>query len=299
MTSSWYDLMVAEEETQMDQRVLMTESEWKEEAKRIVRSWTGDLRTCINYLDDMDARRTAVASGSTAQPAVPLTEDELNWRVWKDMMAEPWKYGADIGEWMELDAKVRAGPKRWRADAVWWEIVREIEEEESSAAAKIQAAWRGHQSRYATAPRFNCSRCLAHEVCWVACEDREHWLCEPCAKEWAVALRVLGEELEYEEELAEYEARVQEDMDQDLSDEVCADCGDDIVQYAATVGGEWFCAACIHDWTECQREGCGRPMRTEGRCWNHCSECGDDLAGLGQTNGFCSSDCRTAYLRDS
>jgi hypothetical protein len=277
MTSSWYDLMVAEEETQMDQRVRMTESEWKEEAKRIVRSWTGDLRTCINYLDDMDARRTAMTSGSTAQPAVPLTEDELTWRVWKDMVAEPWKYGSDIGEWMEVDASVRAGPKRWRADAVWWEVVREIEEQESAAAATIQAAWRGHQSRYATAPRFNCSRCLAHEVCWVACEDREHWLCEPCAKEWAVALRVLGEELEAEDE------------------EICADCGDDIVQYAAKVGGEWFCAACIHDWTECPR--CTRAMRDGGRCENHCSECGDELTGLGPTNGFCTKDCEIAYLR--
>jgi hypothetical protein len=111
--------------------------------------------------------------------------------------------------------------------------------------------------------------------------------------------QALGEQLELEaelEELAAYEARLQEDREQGLEDEVCADCGEDIVQYAAKVGTDWLCAACIHDWTECDR--CTHAMRLGDRCDNHCRECGEALTGLGQTNDFCSGDCQYAFNRD-
>ena len=81
-----------------------------------------------------------------------------------------------------------------------------------------------------------------------------------------------------------------------LEEEVCADCGEDILMYAAKIGGEWFCSGCIHDWEECDR--CTRPFLLGTRCDNHCRECGDDLTGFGPTNGFCSGDCHYSYMRD-
>jgi hypothetical protein len=272
--ASWYDLMVDEEEHKTDAYVRMTESEWKTEAQRIIRSWTGDLRACINHLDDMDARRKAEAPETTAQPVAPLTEDERTWRVWKDMVEEPWKYGSDIGEWLEIDQTVRTGPKRWRAAAVWWEAVRELEQQESTAAAKIQALWRGHIAREVVAPRFNCARCLAHAPCpteWDAAE----WICSACSTEWSTLLKVNGFELETEE--------------------TCGDCGDEMVYTGAQIGDLTLCPACVHDWTTCTR--CDGAIRYGTRCDNHCIGCDDTLSDT-CLSAFCSSDCRTDYLRD-
>lgn len=266
--ASWYDIIVAEEEQKTDRCVRMTASEWKEEQKRIIRSWTGDLRHCINHLDEMDARRAAAAHVPTAQPVVPLTEDELNWRVWKDMVEEPWKYGSDIGEWIELDEEVRRGPKRWRADAVWWEKVREIQEQEAAAATKIQALWRGHNLRFVMGPRFTCSHCLKHGVCPTEGVDGLTWFCAECTGE------IWGEH-------------------ETGDDEVCDDCGDEMAMYGAKVGELSLCPECIHDWTTCTR--CDNAVRYGDRCWRHCIECGDDA----QEDCFCSGDCRTAFLKDS
>jgi len=99
--------------------------------------------------------------------------DELTFRVWKDMAEEPYKYGDDITEWLDLDDEVMRGPKRWRAGAFWqtkedeytakeWQRVlgllakaanqQQIWREEAiarqnAAAARIQAAWRAYVVR--------------------------------------------------------------------------------------------------------------------------------------------------------
>jgi hypothetical protein len=296
-TKPWGDMLYEDEQHRKQAILRMPQPEWLACVNAYFNTLRGNGRALISALTWFTRMETERAAFAVPQPAPVADEATRDWRVWQDMVEEPEKYGCDIGEWLELDEELRRGPKRWRVDSYWYDIVRLYEAEEQTAAAtKLQALWRGHQTRYELAPRFNCARCLTHEVCWVAWEDREHWLCKDCACEWSAALRELGEQLEYEEELAEYEARVQEDIEQGLEDEVCADCGDEIVQYAATVGGEWFCAACIHDWSECDR--CTRPVRLNDRCDNHCRECGDELTGLGQTNGFCCGDCHYSYMRD-
>jgi hypothetical protein len=297
-TKPWGDMLYEDEQHRKQALLRMPEPEWLACVNAYFTRLRGNGRALVSALSwftRMEAERAAVQA---PEPVPEMDEVTRNWRVWQDMVEEPEKYGSDIGDWVALDEEVRRGPKRWRVDAYWYDIVRAMEaEEQANAATKIQALWRGHQTRYELAPRFTCARCLTHTVCWVAWEDREHWLCEPCACEWSAALRELGEQLEVEEELAAYEARVQEDREQGLEDEVCAECGDDIVQYAAKVGGEWFCAACIHNWTECDR--CSRAVGLGDRCDNHCKECGDSLTGLGVTNDFCSGDCHYSYMRDT
>ena len=236
------------------------------------------------------------AFNSPPAPAPEMDEETRNWRVWQDMVEEPWKYGSDIGEWLEIDESLRRGPKRWRVDAYWNAKVREMEAEEQEAAAtKIQALWRGHNLRYVMGPRFNCACCLKRELCWVPWYNRMRWLCETCAREWAVSLRVLAEEEEREAELEELRRECDaENLDEE---DVCEDCGEETVMYGTTVGHLHLCPDCVHDWTECSR--CDHAMRVGGRCDNHCVECGDELTGLGQTNGFCSGDCAYAYRKDS
>ena len=264
--SSWYDLMVGEEERKTDAYVRMTASEWTKAAREIIRTWTGDLRNCIDYLDDIDAKRAAPARAPQPAPA-PLSEDERAWRVWMDMVEEPEKYGSDIGEWLAVDEEVRRGPKRWRVDAYWNGKVRELEEQEAAAATKIQALWRGYQTRYEIEPQVTCRQCL------VRAPLSSDGMCSAC---------VAGLKSKLLEASAE-------------PDTVCDDCGDEVFVYTAQVGGLTLCPECVHGWTTCTR--CDAAMREGGRCLNHCLGCGDALSRAGLST-FCSGDCRTDYLRD-
>jgi hypothetical protein len=296
-TKPWGDMLYEDEQNRKLALLRMPQPEWLACVNAYFNRLRGNgaaLISALAWFQQMEAER--VAFQAPPAPAPEMDEATRNWRVWQDMVEEPWKYGSDIGEWLEIDESLRRGPKRWRVDAYWNAKVREMEAEEQEAAAtKIQAAWRGHNLRYVLGPRFNCACCLKRELCWTPWEDRMHWLCGECSREWAVSLRVLAEEEEREAELEEL--RRQCDAENLGEEEICADCGEEIVMYAAKVGPDWFCAACIHDWTECPR--CDRAMRLGGRCDNHCLECGDELTGLGQTNGFCSGDCHYAWERGS
>ncbi len=133
--------------------------------------------------------------------------DELDFRVWKDMVENPCMYGDDITEWLALDEKVRTGPKRWRVAAFWqkkqeeqdakdWahllgllakaakEQQRMYEEaiaaeiaHDNAMATRIQALWRGYSTRVKQVWR-DCAKCLAHGIC-VETIGEEH-VCRCC-----------------------------------------------------------------------------------------------------------------------
>ena len=301
----WGDMLYEEQQNRKTAILRMPEPEWLACVNAYFTTLKGNgsaLISALAWANEMSGRRAEFQSPKPATMGQPMPDEERNWRVWKDMVEEPEKYGSDIGEWTALDEEVRRGPKRWRVAAHWYGKVREFEESEySPAATKIQSVWRGHVARSLLAHRFTCARCLAHGVCIHPWTEPDSYICTACDTEWTTMLKVLGHELEQEDEeyhawLEDYEAREAEDRAQGLEEEVCADCGEDIVMYAAKVGGEWFCAECIHDWSECDR--CTRAIRLGTRCDNHCRECGDDLTGLGPTNGFCSGDCHYSYMRD-
>lgn len=148
------------------------------------------------WIERMQTERSEYAA-MQAHPRIPVDmpdSDEVDFRVWKDMIENPCQYGDDIVEWLELDEAVCAGPKRWRAGAFWQR--REDEEnarqwarvlgllakaalqeqqwrEEALAAAfahqnvlatRIQAAWRGHAERTRQTWR-DCALCLKHGTC--------------------------------------------------------------------------------------------------------------------------------------
>ncbi len=179
----------------------------------------GQVVNVLARILEMDARRVA-ASKPQAPPAepTPLTPDELEWAVWQDMVEEPWKYGDDILEWLQVDEAVRSGPLANRPEAYWvavqaeldrpaeaeynpWrkvyaKIAREaartgekwwrrsdiqrIARRYHAAIRTVQAAIRGHQARMAATHR-DCCMCLAHRVSPIRTDVG--MMCRECAEQ--------------------------------------------------------------------------------------------------------------------
>jgi hypothetical protein len=301
-TKPWGDMLYEEQQNRKLALLRMPEPEWLACVNAYFNRLRGNGPALVSALAWSQQVATERAAFQSPKPvAMAMSEDERNWRVWKDMVEEPEKYGSDIGEWTLLDEEVRRGPKRWRVDAYWYGKVREIEAGQAMAVTKIQALWRGHVARTVLGERFNCGRCLAHIACPARLEDDDLYVCRVCKGEVDAEWKALGDALEAEEEyrqwLEEYELRQEMDAEQGLGEEeVCDDCGEETVMYGAQVGELRLCPDCIHIWEVCNR--CDRAKPVGGRCDNHCKECGDEMTGLGSTNDFCSGDCHYAYMRD-
>ena len=144
----------------------------------------------------MDNRPWGDIAMNYSQPLlneVPHKVVDVEYELYCDMVAEPWKYGDCIGEWIELDAKLRNSEKVkafWaekaekeakelaEAQAVWrkafkpiakkcaeigmsfsiWNYVLAYKARRNAAAIKIQALVRGRQAR-SRIPRAKCEYC--------------------------------------------------------------------------------------------------------------------------------------------
>jgi hypothetical protein len=213
--SSWYDMMAAEEQRNNMRIVRMTPTEWKAETQHMLRTVRGDTRHVLSKIRAMEAERAA----SAAPPApVALPQSNLDMRVWRDMVEEPEKYGEDIAEWLELDAKLRNSSGHWRVEAYWLEKEAELEKAEADAqiqwraiysvaarqasaagmkawvtrdikrhvarfkkaVCSIQSAVRGHQMR-TRANYLDCCMCLTHRICPL--QTDVGMMCRECAEQ--------------------------------------------------------------------------------------------------------------------
>jgi hypothetical protein len=149
----------------------------------------------INW-DKEDMRPWGDIAMNFTQPLlneVPHKVVDVEYELYCDMVAEPWKYGDCIGDWIELDAKLRNSDKVqafWaekvereakelaEAQAVWrkmfkpiakkcaeigmsfsiWNYVLAYKARRNAAAIKIQALVRGRQAR-SRIPRAKCEYC--------------------------------------------------------------------------------------------------------------------------------------------
>lgn len=50
------------------------------------------------------------------------------YQVWEDLIDEPWKYGDDVCEWLDIDDRLRNGPEQARMDS-YWQLYKERQEE--------------------------------------------------------------------------------------------------------------------------------------------------------------------------
>jgi hypothetical protein len=214
--ASWYDMMMADAQREKEDILRMSPAEWTATVQHMLRTTRrGGIVDTIARIQALDAER--VASAAASEPVLPQGGNP-EWRVWRDMVEEPEKYGEDIAEWLELDAKLRAGSGRWRIEAYWLEKEAELETAEKEEQAewraiyslaarqaadagmrawavrdvkrhvarfnrailRIQAAVRGHQLR--TKLNFrDCCMCLAHRICPL--ETEVGMMCRECAED--------------------------------------------------------------------------------------------------------------------
>ena len=160
MTDRLWSDIVMEEEMRTEAHLLsLNEAEWKAERTRILKAWhTGDIRLCLAQLERMDSLRASYAK-SQARPkpaAVPRqrSQFDVDFSLWKEMIEEPAKFGEDITEWLELDAKLSQGSGRWRLGAYW----SQLQEEEDAKEAALAAPWRKLYTQAATEAALVCEQ---------------------------------------------------------------------------------------------------------------------------------------------
>ena len=185
---SWFNILENDENEKMTGLLRMTAAEWKDEGKRIIKLWDGDLRNCFAYLERVDGEREVAQRDLVPAPAP--TEFDTDFALWRDMVENPARYGDDIVEWLELNDSLEASPGRWRLGAFWIEHAAKQaahaalldglsrSEEEHAAATAIQAAVRGHIVRTRLVIR-DCSMCLAHRISPLQTEVGR--MCQSCA----------------------------------------------------------------------------------------------------------------------
>lgn len=126
---------------------------------------------------------------------IPRAKQDLQFRLWKDMITESAKYGDDMESLPELEERVNKTywspevQKHYEKQALL-EKVRELVEkfkaeyeQKKNAAIRIQALYRGHKCRNSTVCRFrDCCHCLAHTICPLQVGWR-YWVCKDCVRE--------------------------------------------------------------------------------------------------------------------
>lgn len=284
MNKPWGDMLYEEEQNRKQVFLQMPRAEWLACVNAYFNRLRGNGRALLQALawfTRMEAERNAPVPVQE-----PISDDERNWRVWHDMVEEPYKYGSDIGEWISLDEEVRRGPKRWRVDAYWNGKVRDIQVKEAEAVTKIQALWRGIQARQ----HFACGTCDATPLLSAEWDDKTPGLCLTCAAATKIQAAWRGHNLRYvmgprftcsrclkhgvcptegEDRSTWFCAECTGDMWGEVLAEMdpmedCEDCGDENAMYGARVGHLWLCPSCIHDWRAC--DDCDRAVRVGGRC---------------------------------
>ncbi len=206
-TLKWGDLVYEREYAQKMHYIRMPQEQWETGAASHLAAHPYNYAV-HRWIAKVQEERTEYQRQASQRVVVEMPDsDELAFRVWKDMIEEPYKYGDDITEWLELDEQVMRGPKRWRAGAYWlkreeeenakewlrvlgllakaaWEQQRMYEEQiaaeiahENAMATRIQALWRGYSTRVRQTWR-DCALCLKHGIC-VEQVDGKH-VCRCC-----------------------------------------------------------------------------------------------------------------------
>ncbi len=191
----WGDWMLENDAAEKNEYLQMTDETWKVAKRNYIRSTSGDLRHAMDWVDRIEKQRQQAVQPSAAQ--ITADKPDLLFRVWQDMVDEPWKYGdEDWKEWLEMDTELASASGRWRRAAYWlgkqheedarakFQAERTKSEEEfrtrRAMAVVIQAAVRGHLVRNHATFR-DCCMCLAHRISPLSTEVG--MMCSKCAEQ--------------------------------------------------------------------------------------------------------------------
>ena len=217
-TLKWGDLAYQRDYAHKMHYILMPQDQWERGAAEHLAAHPHNWAV-HQWIARTQAARVEYQQRASQRVVAEMPDaEELTFRVWTDMMEEPCKYGDDIVEWLDLDAQVWAGPKRWRAGAYlqrredeenakhWARVLRLLEKaaaqqeqwrleaeaeavaREHALATRIQALWRGYSTR-CRQPWRDCALCLVHRICVEQVEDQH--VCRSC---WGEANPVEDEE---------------------------------------------------------------------------------------------------------
>lgn len=149
-TDSW-SALCAIEDSRTEARILrLSPDAWRVEATRLIRqTHPNRIASTLAFVRKMDEMRaTPLLAPASPSLSEAKTQSDLDWAVWKDMVEDPAKYGDDIVEWLELDEKLRAGPKRWRVAAYWLCKEQEAVEEQKRKEEAIEALRTPYKALY-------------------------------------------------------------------------------------------------------------------------------------------------------
>lgn len=139
--SSWYAMYAAEEERSRMRIFRLSPAAWRAESNLLIRQANPyRIQAVIGFVRKMDEMRVNPPL-PPSRPVVPerMSAEDTDWNLWKDMVENPAEFGDDIVEWLDLDEKLRAGPKRWRVDAYWLRKEEEKAEKEREKWEKEEA----------------------------------------------------------------------------------------------------------------------------------------------------------------
>lgn len=197
----WGKLVLEEQERRYLPLLQMDTEVWTQWARHCVQT-SPNPRKVIPFLDFIESLRRLYISPAMRIPTPPPTPDtlQLDMDLLEHMVDEPEKYGDDIVEALELEQQLLQTRKAWRVRAMW--IRKEDEERDAKAlaceqtkyiaATKIQAVWRGFETR--CSQRWtDCARCLCHRVSYWMIGGPDG-VCEDCYNEVRYGCTTMEEE---------------------------------------------------------------------------------------------------------
>lgn len=135
---------------------------WEDLARRHLQQ-AKNVRAAMRWLDMIDGRRQMYIKPTFHNAIEQRVYSDL--ALYKDLNDEAGKYGSDAEELLpQLEAAIMATPKAWRLNA--YKVEQQDKAElpgKNKAAAKIQAAWRGHVVRD-ECEWTTCAWCMCHGV---------------------------------------------------------------------------------------------------------------------------------------
>jgi hypothetical protein len=267
----WGLLVLREQELRYQNLLEMSNAEWEAWARDFIKG-SKHVRRSIRFVNRIAEMRemyiTHVMRMSHYNVRSETEPLQVDMNLLRDMMDEPEKYGSDMAEALELEQQLMQTRKAWRVHYMW--VRKEHEERDApasviqtaykqhkinqkntallrahrlrmTAATKIQAAWRGFETR--CEQRWtDCARCLCHKVSYWMIGGPDG-VCEDCFRE-------VYDQPEYADEIPpeeryDYGSEEEEEEEETQSRRSRRTC--DYCERKTAMAGCSYCATCYRD----------------------------------------------------